>query len=82
MPEGFTYFNIARRLKAAFPSPETFKLCVFEENGRYAGTGDATTLTRAAKHKAREVYRSNFEPNVEKSFPGLDNLPLRLRNGT
>lgn len=49
MPEGFTYFDMARRLKAAFPSPENFKLYVFKENGQYAGIGDATALRRTAK---------------------------------
>lgn len=80
MPEGFTYFDMARRLKAAFPSPENFKLCVFEENGRYAGIGDAIALRRTVKLKAREEDRIKFELNVEKSFLGLDNLSLILRN--
>lgn len=74
MPEGFTYFDMARRLKAAFPSPENFKLDVFEENGRYAGIGDATyrLKRRTAKLKARE-RRSipNFSQMLRKSFPGL-----------
>ena len=37
---------------------------------------------RLAKLKAREQDRTNFLPNVEASFPGLDDLPLRLRDGT
>ena len=39
-------------------------------------------LTRLAKLKAREQDRTNLLPNVVATFPGLDDLPLRLRNGT
>lgn len=82
MPEAFTYFDMARRLKAAFPSLEKLTLCVFEQNGCYAGIGDATAaLRRKPKLKAREEDRSQFQPNVEMSFPGLENLTLKLRNG-
>ena len=37
---------------------------------------------KSSQLKAREEDRPKFEPNVETSFPGLDNLPLRLRNGS
>ena len=78
MPEAFTYFDMARRLSVAFPFLETFKLRIFEENGRYSGIGDATKLTRSAKLKAREQDRANLLPNVEASYPGLEDLPLRI----
>ena len=66
MPKGFTYFDMARRLKAAFPSSENFKLCVFEENGRYAGIGDATALRRTAKLKKRAVLPGGASNSASK----------------
>ena len=81
-PEAFTYFDMQRRLAVAFPSHENFTLRVFEENGRHSGTGDAASLTGLAKQKARKADRSKLKPNAERSFPGLENLPLRLRNGS
>ena len=63
-----------------FLSSKNFKLSVSEENGRYAGIGDVIVLRRTAKLKAREEDRTNLKPNVEASFPGLENLSIRLRN--
>lgn len=80
MSEGFTYFNIIRRLKAAFFSPKNFKLYIFKKNKRYVEIEDAIVLRRIVKLKVREEDRIKFKLNVEKSFPDLNNLLLILRN--
>ena len=66
---------MARRLQVAIPSSENFKLCVFEENRRYAGIGDATALRRTAKLKKRAVLPGGASNNASKKAKIDTNKP-------
>ena len=83
MPEGFTYHDMRRRIVAAFPDREKFSLRIYESSSRYnAVDEDAAKLNRKDGMKARHEDPSRFGSNLPATFPGLDQLPDGIRNGT
>ena len=71
-----------RRLENAFPNPGTFRLKIYEENSRHQGVDDEISeLRRKEKVKAPMQDPAKFGPNVNATFPGIDDLSFMLRNG-
>lgn len=83
MPEGFTYFDMQRRLERAISDENVFKLEIFERGAGYIAVDDTSkALRRSAKIKAREQNPGHFIPHTAHTFPGLDQLPAAIRHGS
>lgn len=68
---------------AALPDKAKFVLQINSHNTRYTGiTEEFAKLTGRKKLKARQDFPEKFTDNVGPTFPGLDKLPDRIRNGT
>ena len=82
MPEGFTYFDMQRRLERAIPDENLFTLEIFERGAGYIAVDDISkALRRSAKIKAREQNPGHFVPHLSHTFPGFDMLPAAIRDG-
>ena len=80
MPEGFTYFDMQRRLERAIPHENIFTLEIFERGAGYIAIDDASKVLRSAKIKASEQNPGDFVPDTAHTFPGLDQLPAAIRH--
>ena len=82
MPEAYTYFDLQRRLTAAFPVPTRFRVDTFNINARLAGSTPATcALTGKAKKQSRISHPEDFRPDISKTFIGIERVPSHILDG-
>ena len=68
-----------RRLSKTITSTQNFKLKIYPENARYKGSiEDTHILHRKDKTRARLEDPSLFEPDLDKTFPGLVSVPKHI----
>ena len=73
MPEGFTYFDMQRRLERAIPDENTFTLEIFERGAGYVAVDD--------NNKAIEAHEQNPGSHTAYTFSRLEQLPAAIRHG-
>ncbi|KAI9841175.1 MAG: hypothetical protein M1837_000963 [Sclerophora amabilis] len=77
MPEGFTYYDMARMLKATIP----IGLYRLEHNDIFTQVKDIAGRTGKEKAKARKTHPDDFFPDLDKTFPNHQQLPEDIWSG-
>ena len=68
-----------RRLAKAIPSPQSYKIKINPNNAGHKGIDEETKiLRRKNKTAARLEQPDRFEPDVEKTFPGIAAVPKEI----
>lgn len=81
MPEAFTYYDMKRMIAAQVPEGQ-YVLELHPQYGQTIGTTpESSSLKGKAKMAARKNNPQDFIPQPEITYPNLELLPARIRDG-